>query len=192
MATRKTTASASAKTVKKVEPVTIESNEIEEASYIEEPKKELSMDEKITIRNLASWMVGFNKIESIGQVNIDGGGVSRISRGEVVAQAENGNRLIAGLDGEGSHATIFIEDKATREYLGYEGNGKSQKVVSTALLEDIFNEGSEDVYRERMSDLIQTRCEREAVKKLIADNNLEDNISYSRIKFVKDLCRMNF
>lgn len=162
----------------------------ENVSVIED--KPLSMDEKVTLRNLAGWMVGFNKLETVGQVNIDAKGVARISRGEVVAQAENGNRLIAGLDGMGSHASILIDDKATRRYLGFEDDNREQKIISEKLLKEIFEEKDEETFKSRISDLIKTRHEREAVKDIISKNNLEDNTSYSRIKFVKDLCRVRF
>ena len=95
---------------------TVENTIPDEISVEITETKPLSMEEKITLKNLANWMVGFNKIESNGEVNINAGGSVRVSRAEVISQYENGNKLLRG-DGDGTHATIYIDDKATRDYL---------------------------------------------------------------------------
>lgn len=182
-----------ARQTKKTEDTSLQVENVEvenENDYSPEndPIYALRMDDKITIKNLASWTVGFRKIDSVGEVTIQAGGTARLSRGEVVAQAENGNKLIAGLDGMGSHATIQINDEATKRYLGW----TNQLIISKALVKEIFNEKDEDVYKQRMSDLTQTRCEREYIKQVINKEGLENTIPYGRIKYALDLCKMRF
>ena len=70
--------------------------------------KELSMETKITVRCLANWTSGFQRFESTGDVSITPIGTSRLSRGEVISQVQNGNMLFTGIDGVGSHATLYI------------------------------------------------------------------------------------
>ena len=76
--------------------------------------QELSMETKITVRSLANWTTGFQRIESTGDVTITPNGTTRLSRGEVISQVQNGNMLFTGIDGVGSHATLYIEDADTR------------------------------------------------------------------------------
>ena len=66
----------------------------ENVSDVQEEIKPLNMEEKITLKNLANWMVGFNKLETNGEVNIKAGGSIRLSRAEVISQFENGNKLL--------------------------------------------------------------------------------------------------
>ena len=68
----------------------------ENVSDVQEEIKPLNMEEKITLKNLANWMVGFNKLETNGEVNIKAGGSIRLSRAEVISQFENGNKLLRG------------------------------------------------------------------------------------------------
>ena len=40
-------------------------------------------------------------------------GTVRLSRSEIIAQIQSGNRLFNGVDSHGSHATLYIEDEPT-------------------------------------------------------------------------------
>ena len=166
----------------------IEEEPTYESQVLNDPIYALRMDDKIVLKNLAPWPVGFRKMESVGEVNINAGGTVRVSRGEVVAQAENGNRLIAGIDGAGSHATVLINDKVTRDYLGW----KDQLIVSAKLVKEIFNESDDNDFKARMMELVTTRCEKQFVKDIIVKEGLENTIPYGRVKFALDLCKTRF
>ena len=43
-----------------------------------------------------------------------------LSREEIIAQGQNGNTLLTGIDGVGSHATWYIEDDYTRNELSFD------------------------------------------------------------------------
>lgn len=179
--------------VKEPEVVEVSTEVIEEeptyeSQVLNDPIYALRMDDKIVLKNLAPWPVGFRKMESVGEVNINAGGTVRVSRGEVVAQAENGNRLIAGIDGAGSHATVLINDKVTRDYLGW----KDQLIVSAKLVKEIFNESDDNDFKARMMELVTTRCEKQFVKDIIVKEGLENTIPYGRVKFALDLCKTRF
>ncbi len=113
----------------------------------------LSMEEKITLKNLANWMVGFPKIESMGEVNINPRGSIRVTRGEVITQFENGNKLLRG-DGDGSHATIFIDDKATRDYLDID-----TEILDKAKVKKIFEIKGLDDFRNEIHKTFKTKTE---------------------------------
>ena len=56
---------------------------------------ELNMDQKVTVRNIAGWPVGFRRIETQGDVMIPKEGTVRLSRSEIIAQIQSGNRLFS-------------------------------------------------------------------------------------------------
>lgn len=109
MPTKRTTTT----TTKKVEEV----NPTEEI-VVEEPtvevKDDFNLEKKVTVRSIAEWTTGFQRIETNGDVTIPPNGTVRLSRGEIISQVQNGNLLFTGIDGQGSHATLYIEDKPTR------------------------------------------------------------------------------
>ena len=78
----------------------------------ENQEKTLNLEEKVTVKNIAGWSVGFARLADMrGDVVIPAEGTVRLSRNEIIMQTQNGNRLFTGTDTRGSHATLFIEDK---------------------------------------------------------------------------------
>ena len=50
----------------------------------EEPK-ELNMEQKVTVRSIANWTTGFQRIETNGDVTIPANGTARLSRSEIIS-----------------------------------------------------------------------------------------------------------
>ena len=74
--------------------------------------EELNLDQKVTVKNIAGWSS------------------TRLSRNEIISQVQNGNRLFTGTDGNGSHATLYIDDAPTRKEIGFDNeDGKDKQVV---------------------------------------------------------------
>nr|DAH62382.1 MAG TPA: hypothetical protein [Caudoviricetes sp.] len=143
--------------------------------------KPLSMEEKITLKNLANWMVGFNKIESNGEVNINAGGSVRVSRAEVISQYENGNKLLRG-DGDGTHATIYIDDKATRDYLDI-----TSELIDKSKVKKIFAINGLDDFRNEIYKTFTTQAEKVLLIKLIRECGFND---FNKIRECEALCGM--
>lgn len=143
--------------------------------------KPLSMEEKITLKNLANWMVGFNKIESNGEVNINTGGSVRVSRAEVISQYENGNKLLRG-DGDGTHATIYIDDKATRDYLDI-----TSELIDKNKVKKIFAINGLDDFRNEIYKTFTTQAEKVLLIKLIRECGFND---FNKIRECEALCGM--
>ena len=160
---------------------TVENTIPDEISVEITETKPLSMEEKITLKNLANWMVGFNKIESNGEVNINAGGSVRVSRAEVISQYENGNKLLRG-DGDGTHATIYIDDKATRDYLDI-----TSELIDKNKVKKIFAIDGLDDFRNEIYKTFTTQAEKVLLIKLIRECGFND---FNKIRECEALCGM--
>ena len=102
-------------------------------------EKPLNLDERVTVKNLAGWSVFFErKHDGVGSIEITPGGQQRLSRNEIQAQINDGNTLFIG-SGNGSHATIYIEDAATRKWVGFEDENRPQLVFTDGLVKKLFS-----------------------------------------------------
>lgn len=160
---------------------TVENTIPDEISVEVTETKPLSMEEKITLKNLANWMVGFNKIESNGEVNINAGGSVRVSRAEVISQYENGNKLLRG-DGDGTHATIYIDDKATRDYLDI-----TSELIDKNKVKKIFAINGLDDFRNEIYKTFTTQAEKVLLIKIIRECGFND---FNKIRECETLCGM--
>jgi hypothetical protein len=153
----------------------------ENVSDVQEEIKPLNMEEKITLKNLANWMVGFNKLETNGEVNIKAGGSIRLSRAEVISQFENGNKLLRG-NGNGDHATIFIDDKLTRDYLDI-----TSELIDKNKVEKIFAIKELDDFKKEVTRTFTTQAEKVLLIKLIRECGFND---FNKIRECEAVCGM--
>lgn len=146
--------------------------------------EELNMEAKVTVRNLAGWDVGFTRMyDNPGtDVLIPKNGQHRMSRNEVQVQVDNGNKLFCGLDDRGSHATIYIDDEATRKHVGFETDEEPQAVFTTALVKDLFKL-TQRQFEAALPDKIRTRAEKYALMEAIKTLNLND---YRKIMYASE------
>ncbi len=148
-------------------------------------KEELNLDTKVSIKSIADCLTGFSRIESVGDVSIPPNGTYRLSRSEIIAQVQNGNVLFCGIDGQGSHATIFIDDKPTRIEVGFdsEDGKRSQAIFSEQLVKDIFNKKNQAEFESAFKEAFKTRAERRSVMAALKKLGIND---YAKIKFAED------
>lgn len=133
-------------------------------------EEELNLDAKVTVKNLAGWKVTFARLhEGVGDVIIAEEGKQRLSRNEVQAQINSGNKLFIGTDGRGSHATLYIEDAPTRRLVGFEDEEEQQLVFTDKTVKKLF-EMKYPEYERNLPTYIVTRAEKyafmEAIKRL--------------------------
>lgn len=148
-------------------------------------QEELNLDTKVTIRNIAGWTVGFARIvENHGDVSIVADGSVRLSRNEIIAQVQNGNKLFCGIDGNGGHATIFIDDAPTRVYLDFdsEDGKRKQNIFTDAKVKTLFDMKKQADFEKKFIEEITTRAEKYAVMQAIKRLNLND---FSKIRFAE-------
>jgi hypothetical protein len=142
----------------------------------EKNMSELNLDEKVTIRNLADWTVGFKRIESNGDCSIPAKGTTRITRNEIIAQSQNGNKLINCIDNIGSHATVVIEDIPTRVELDFESeDGKrKQKILTEDVVAKMFELKQSATFKKHLEENVVTRAEKYAMIEYVKKLKLND------------------
>lgn len=159
---------------------TVNDTQNQDVTVIEE---NLNLDAKVTVKNLAGWDVTFARLhDGFGDIVIVANGQQRLSRNEVIAQVNNSNKLFTGADTVGSHATVYIDDAATRRLLGFEEEGKPQKVFTEQLVKDLFNM-SQAKYEAALPKYIRTRAEKYALIETIKKLRLND---YAKMVFASE------
>lgn len=144
--------------------------------------EELNLDVKVNVKNLSNWEVAFNRIqEGMGAVRIMPGGSQRLTRGEIIAQVQNGNKLFAGIDGMGSHANIYIDDKATRVELGFEDDDREQQILTLDSAKKLLVL-PQAKYESKFNETIVTRSEKHAIMDFMRQLNIND---YAKIRFAE-------
>lgn len=147
---------------------------------------ELNLDQKVTVTSIAGWTTGFaRKVDGIGDVSIAPGGSVRLSRNEIIAQVQNGNRLLTGIDGRGNHATLIIEDTPTRVEVDFESadGSRTQEVFSDAKIKELFAIKSIKTFEQKFKNAIRTRAEKYASIQAIKRLKLND---FDKIRFVEN------
>lgn len=142
----------------------------------------LDMNAKITIKNLTSFPVGFIRINGQGEVNIPANTSVLVERAEVVSQVQSGSILFCGEKHDKAHPWIFIDDKETRIYVGFDTEKVEQSVINEAKIKEVFDIKSKAQFEKAVKALVITFAE----KKLLVEtmNKLKVN-DYNKIKFVE-------
>ena len=146
--------------------------------------EEINLDQKVTVKNIAGWEVGFARIVDIGDGLSMPEGSTRLSRNEIIAQVQNGNRLFVGIDGKGSHATLYIDDAITRKEVDFDSqDGKVKQIILTdSVVNDLFKMSQTD-FEKALLDTIKTRAEKYAIIQTIKKLKLND---YNKIRFIEN------
>ena len=147
--------------------------------------EEIRMEDKITLTSIAPWLTGFNRMLSTGSVSIAPNGSVRLSREEVLAQGQSGNKLITGIDGMGTHATLYIEDEWTRKELGFDTDDKKQTVINKKLVKDMFDKKNLPAFKKAVEENIVTRAEKFSLLSIIKTLKINE---YDKIAFCEEYC----
>ena len=147
--------------------------------------EELNMEQKVTVRSIAGWPTGFRRIETHGDVTIPQEGTVRLPRSEIISQIQNGNRLFTGIDSRGSHATLYVEDKATRLEVEFdsEAEKRTQSIISTDIVQKLFSYKTIKTFEEKLKEIVVTRAEKYALTQIIKKLKLND---HEKIRIVEN------
>lgn len=167
------TVKVATKTVDVAENIQLQAEQIATEPIAAKPsvvEEDLNLDAKVTVRNLAPWGVTFARMhEGVGDVQIAKGGKQRLSRNEVQAQVNSGNKLFVGIDGVGSHSTLYIDDAPTRRLVGFEDDNEKQLVFTDEIARKLFDMEYSD-FEKNLPTYITTRAEKyafiEAIRRL--------------------------
>lgn len=142
--------------------------------------KEIRLDEKIKIRSIAPWPTGAVRKTTTGDINVPANGVVYLTREEVIAQGQSGNKLLTGTDGCGSHATWVVEDEYVKNQLDFEVDGRKQQVVDNDTIKKIFELKTMKAFEDNIKKAIVTRAEKVFLIEMIKTLNIND---YQKIQF---------
>lgn len=146
---------------------------------------EIRLDKKVTVRSIAPWTTGSSRKTSAGDITIPPMGSVLLSREEVIAQGQNGNTLLTGIDGVGSHATWYVEDAYTRNELSFEIDETPQEFLTQDTIKKIYNLKTKKAFEENIRKNVVTRAEKFYLLHTI--KNLKFN-EYEKNAFCEDYC----
>lgn len=149
---------------------------------------EINMDEKVTVVNLAPWNVGFPNSISRGDTVFAPSARVRVKREEIADQVSAGNRLLAGLDSFGSHATLYIDDEDTRKYLEFdsEDGKRKQNIISDEKVKKWFDLKTQSSFEKNIKENVVTRAEKAFLLNSIKRLKLD---SHEKISFCQEYCK---
>ena len=147
--------------------------------------EEIRLDKKVTVRSIAPWTTGTSRKTSVGDITIPPMGTVLLSREEIIAQGQNGNTLITGIDGVGSHATWYIEDDYTRNELSFDIDDKKQEFLTQDKIKKIFDLKTKKSFEENIKKNVVTRAEKFYLLHTIKTLKLND---YEKNAFCEDYC----
>lgn len=157
----------------------------EEKSVDKNTMEEIRLDKKVTVRSIAPWTTGAARKTTMGDVTIPAMGTVLLSREEIIAQGQNGNTLLTGIDGVGSHATWYIEDEYTRNELSFDLDDKKQEFLTEENIKRIFDLKTKKSFEDNIKKSVVTRAEKQYLLHTIKNLNLND---YSKIAFCEEHC----
>lgn len=115
----------------------------------------------------------------------------RITRSEIQSQVYDRNPFFVGLDGKGSHAKVFIEDKDTRVLLGFESDdGKDQQqVLDKERVKQIIEYKTMTTFKKKIKEEVKTHAEKATLVEEAKKLGLND---HDRIKFIEEYTGFKF
>nr|DAF19204.1 MAG TPA: hypothetical protein [Caudoviricetes sp.] len=167
----------------KAEDINVKTVEKIVERVVEKPIEEgTRLDKKINVRSIAPWITGAPRVTTSGDISVPPKGIVLLSREEVIAQAQNGNRLLNGTDSVGSHATWYIDDAFTRSELSFDipDEHKAQAFLTKDIVKDIFTIKSQKDFEAEIENRVVTRAEKAYLIECIKELNFND---YRKIDF---------
>ena len=146
----------------------------------QEIKEEIRLDQKVKVRSIAPWNTGSARKTTNGDVSIPPQGSVLLTREEVIAQAQNGNKLLTGTDGVGSHATWYVEDEYTRNELSFDADGTNQKFLTQDVIKKMFDLKTQKSFEGQIKNNVVTRAEKAYLMECIKTLGLND---YQKIAY---------
>lgn len=146
------------------------------------------LDKKVKVRSIAPWVTGSPRKTSSGDISIPASGSILLTREETIAQAQNGNKLISGIDGLGSHATWYIEDDFTRKELSFDMDSKPQTFLKHDDINRFFALKTQKSFEDNITNNVVTRAEKAFLIESIKTLGIND---HKKIAFCIEYTGMN-
>lgn len=146
------------------------------------------MNATVTVRPLGQFETGFKLRTQQGSIAILPNTEVRLTRNEIANQVNYNNKLFCGTDRKGSHASLYIEDEATRRYLGFEDDEAKQNIITTEKVLEAFEIKSQKKFESAIRSIAVTEDEKQFVLKTISESEID---SYKKIEFCKEYCKFS-
>lgn len=147
--------------------------------------EEIRLDKKVVVRSIAPWTTGASRKITSGDITIPPMGTVLLSREEIIAQGQNGNTLLTGIDGMGSHATWYIEDDYTRSELSFDVEDKKQEFLTQENIKRFYDLKTKRSFEDNIKKNVITRAEKFYLLNVIKTMKLND---YEKNAFCEDYC----
>jgi hypothetical protein len=132
----------------------------------------------VLVDNLCSWPLYFHRATGQGDVMIPANAKNYplLSRDEVQAQIQLGNKMFTGEDGLGNHARIRIVDDAARsDVFGVEGvQTEAPVILDEDAVKALLAIKSKAKFNERLRELVSTDAEKRMLVDLAFKCGAED------------------
>jgi len=151
----------------------------------------VNMNDKSKVVNLCDCSVSWARITSTGDEYIKPKGVVWIPNFEIEAQVANKTWQIAGTDGKGSHALVYIENPELREYLGFDNKEEKrvQLIIDEEKCKQILELKTFSVFKKHVESEIINIYEKRRIIDVARKIKIND---YDKIKFLEEYCKMPF
>lgn len=152
---------------------------------IQDTTENIRLDQKVTVRSIAPWPTGAARKITNGDISIPPMGSVLLTREEIIAQGQNGNVLLTGIDGVGSHATWYIEDAFTRNELSFDTDDKKQNCLTQDAIKKIYDLKTKKAFEDNIKKAVVTRAEKFYLLHTLKNLGLND---YSKNAFCEEYC----
>ncbi|MDD4279370.1 MAG: hypothetical protein PHX74_06505 [Candidatus Sumerlaeales bacterium] len=140
------------------------------------------MADKVTIINLTPWVQGFTRINQVGHVSIPAYGRMNLDREEVVSQCYDKNVQFVGIDAQGSHARIYVDDADLRKEFEFETDTRKQNVLTDEKITKLFEYKRMGDFEKNLKEYAQIHAEKFMLIDYIKKHKVND---YDKIKAVE-------
>lgn len=147
--------------------------------------EDIRLDKKVTVRSIAPWNTGASRKTTAGDISIPPLGSVLLTREEIIAQGQNGNTLLTGIDGVGSHATWYVEDEYTRQELSFDTDSKKQEILTTDNIKKMYDLKTKKAFEDNIRKSVCTRAEKYFLLHTIKTLGLND---YTKNAFCEEHC----
>lgn len=138
------------------------------------------LDKKVRVKSIAPWLTGARRQTTAGDISIPARGSVLLTREEVIAQGQNGNKLLTGIDGQGGHATWYVDDTFTRQELGFDDGARKQIVLTEDTIKKLFELKTQKAFEDNITKNVKTRAEKAFLMNAIQTLGLND---FTKIAF---------
>ncbi len=151
-----------------------------EATVSKTEQEDQRLDKKVRVKSIAPWLTGARRQTTAGDISIPARGSVLLTREEVIAQGQNGNKLLTGIDGQGGHATWYVDDAFTRQELGFDDGARKQIVLTEDTIKKLFELKTQKAFEDNITKNVKTRAEKAFLMNAIQTLGLND---FTKIAF---------